>query len=67
MLVDKFPCGYKTIFVFIFIFEDIVYHQLMVCVIVRVSMFFKFFLQVLFHLLCAGRITKQQHILKYGH
>lgn len=57
MLVDKFPCGYKTIFVFIFIFKDVFHHQLMMCVVGRVAMFFKLFLQVLSHLLCAGRIA----------
>lgn len=33
MLVDKFPCRYKTVFIVILIFEDILYHHFMMCVI----------------------------------
>lgn len=50
VLVDKFPHSYKTIFIFILIFEDVLHHHFMMGVIRRVSVFLKFFLQVLFHL-----------------
>lgn len=33
MLVDKFPCGNKAVFIVVFILEDVFNHQLMICVI----------------------------------
>lgn len=50
VLVGEFPRRYEAVFIFILIFEDILYHRLMVCVIRGISMFLKFFLQVLFYL-----------------
>lgn len=50
MLVGEFPGRYETIFILILIFEDIIYHHFMMCVVGRVSMFLKLFLQVLSHL-----------------
>lgn len=50
VLVDKFPYRYKTVFIVVLVFEDVIYHHFMMCVILRVSMSLKFFLQVVFHL-----------------
>lgn len=50
MLVGEFSGRYKTILIFIFIFEDVFYHCVMMCVIGRVSVFLKFLPNVMKHL-----------------
>lgn len=50
VLVGKLPSWYKTIFVFILIFEDVIHHQFIMRVVRWVSVLLKLFLQVLFYL-----------------
>jgi len=50
VLVSEFPGRYETILIFILIFEDVIHHHFMMCVIRRVAMFLKLLLQVFFHL-----------------
>lgn len=50
VLVREFPCRYKPIAVFILFIKYVFNQSIMLCVIYHCSMFFKFFLQVNFHL-----------------
>lgn len=52
MLVGELPRWYKTIFIFILIFEDVLHHHFIMRVVRWVSMLLKFLLQVLFYLKC---------------
>lgn len=48
--VGELPGRYKTILIFIFIFEDVLNHHFVFGVIRKVAVFFKLLLQELFHL-----------------
>lgn len=50
MLVGELPGRYKPIFIFILVFEDVIHHNFMMCVVGWVAMFLKFLLQVVFYL-----------------